>query len=60
MQMIIKAKTAAMLITGLRKTIRFYLVSIGIILFFNIYEQCLSKALPVSTCKTDINNAVPT
>lgn len=58
--MIKQAKMAAMLINGIEENNSVLSCFNQYYLFFNIYEQCLSKTLPASKCETDINNAVPT
>lgn len=58
--MIKQAKMAAMLINGIEENNSVLSCFYQYYPFFNTYERCLSKALPVSKCETDINNAVPT
>lgn len=50
MQMIKQAKLAAMLINGIEENNSVPSFFNQYYPFFNIYEQCLSKALPVSKC----------
>lgn len=53
MQMIKQAKMAAMLINGIEENNSVPSCFNQYCPYFNIYEQCLSKALPVSKCETD-------
>lgn len=60
MQMIKQAKMTAMSINGIEENNLVLSCFNQYYPFFNICERWLSKALPVSKCETEINNAVPT